>query len=86
MVIFTGDFNYFSFDEGINNLFHQGLIDTNEEFAFTNQIWKPILWGPPMSKIDYILSSPQLNSVNSFRCNVPNSDHLAVVSDIKSTE
>ena len=82
-LILVGDFNSISLHQNIKRMKSKGLNDAHCDFCVTDQTWRPSSSFPYLVKIDYILTSGSLKSINAQRFRISKSDHLGLLADLQ---
>lgn len=83
IALFAGDFNCLPFEDGISNMKKKGMKDASGGSSIFKPTWKPFSFFPYIAKIDYVLCPSELEVIADYRFDIPESDHLGVLTDIK---
>jgi endonuclease/exonuclease/phosphatase (EEP) superfamily protein YafD len=82
--IIAGDFNSFSWSNGIHSLLNAGWTDSYDHARFfPGPTWSPSTFFPSMIRIDYIFTNQPERIKSSYHVRIPGSDHRMVITDFQ---
>ena len=82
--IIAGDFNSFSFSDGISEMNKRNWVDSyTESNFFPGPTWSPFSFLPAFFRIDYIFTNHKEKIMDSYSVSVDGSDHRMVITDFK---
>jgi len=82
-VILAGDLNATPSSPGLVWLQEAGLVDTQARDRWLPRGTWASVSGPHLSRLDYVLGSPDVGVVGSWTIDLPGSDHRAVIADLR---
>jgi endonuclease/exonuclease/phosphatase (EEP) superfamily protein YafD len=82
-VIMLGDFNAISFESVLNPLFEAGLDDAYSRHNWRlGPTWSQPTWFPALFRLDYILVSEEISTMDAWTVHIKGSDHRGIVGDV----